>query len=222
VVGAQPFGGHGLSGTGPKAGGPIYMKRLLSRSPASWPQLPKGKAPPAALAFAKALRAGGRGELADLTEKLARGSRLGLEIELPGPVGERNLYALHGRGKVLCDAASEDSLLAQIACVFGSGNRAVLDGPLAANILARFPGLPLSRAEPRSHFAAALTDRRGEDLLELASRIAQREGPIVSLFRVDQETLRRDEALLDLLLEERSLCINTTAAGGNASLMSIG
>jgi RHH-type transcriptional regulator, proline utilization regulon repressor / proline dehydrogenase / delta 1-pyrroline-5-carboxylate dehydrogenase len=34
VVGVQPFGGHGLSGTGPKAGGPLYVQRLLSqRSP---------------------------------------------------------------------------------------------------------------------------------------------------------------------------------------------
>src|SRR6185503_20968691 len=33
VVGVQPFGGHGLSGTGPKAGGPLYVRRLLSRCP---------------------------------------------------------------------------------------------------------------------------------------------------------------------------------------------
>ena len=28
VVGVQPFGGEGLSGTGPKAGGPNYLMRL--------------------------------------------------------------------------------------------------------------------------------------------------------------------------------------------------
>ncbi len=33
VVGVQPFGGHGLSGTGPKAGGPLYVHRLLSQRP---------------------------------------------------------------------------------------------------------------------------------------------------------------------------------------------
>ena len=33
VVGVQPFGGHGLSGTGPKAGGPLYVHRLLSKRP---------------------------------------------------------------------------------------------------------------------------------------------------------------------------------------------
>ena len=28
VVGVQPFGGEGLSGTGPKAGGPHYLARF--------------------------------------------------------------------------------------------------------------------------------------------------------------------------------------------------
>jgi RHH-type proline utilization regulon transcriptional repressor/proline dehydrogenase/delta 1-pyrroline-5-carboxylate dehydrogenase len=28
VVGVQPFGGEGLSGTGPKAGGPHYLQRF--------------------------------------------------------------------------------------------------------------------------------------------------------------------------------------------------
>jgi RHH-type proline utilization regulon transcriptional repressor/proline dehydrogenase/delta 1-pyrroline-5-carboxylate dehydrogenase len=30
VVGVQPFGGHGLSGTGPKAGGPNYLMRFVT------------------------------------------------------------------------------------------------------------------------------------------------------------------------------------------------
>lgn len=33
VVGVQPFGGEGLSGTGPKAGGPLYLYRLLAARP---------------------------------------------------------------------------------------------------------------------------------------------------------------------------------------------
>lgn len=35
VVGVQPFGGEGLSGTGPKAGGPLYLYRLLANRPES-------------------------------------------------------------------------------------------------------------------------------------------------------------------------------------------
>jgi len=30
VVGVQPFGGSGLSGTGPKAGGPHYLPRFAN------------------------------------------------------------------------------------------------------------------------------------------------------------------------------------------------
>ena len=30
VVGTQPFGGSGLSGTGPKAGGPNYLRRFAT------------------------------------------------------------------------------------------------------------------------------------------------------------------------------------------------
>jgi Delta 1-pyrroline-5-carboxylate dehydrogenase len=30
VVGVRPFGGHGLSGTGPKAGGPHYLPRFAT------------------------------------------------------------------------------------------------------------------------------------------------------------------------------------------------
>lgn len=38
VVGVQPFGGEGLSGTGPKAGGPHYLNRLCT-VPHDWPAL---------------------------------------------------------------------------------------------------------------------------------------------------------------------------------------
>ena len=56
VVGVQPFGGHGLSGTGPKAGGPLYVRRLLSQRPplrwtawrASWPVRSASATPTAA------------------------------------------------------------------------------------------------------------------------------------------------------------------------------
>ena len=30
IVGSQPFGGEGLSGTGPKAGGPRYLHRFAT------------------------------------------------------------------------------------------------------------------------------------------------------------------------------------------------
>ena len=50
VVGVQPFGGEGLSGTGPKAGGPNYLWRFVR------PQALPGR-PAAASALPEALAA---------------------------------------------------------------------------------------------------------------------------------------------------------------------
>ncbi|MGO9740696.1 MAG: bifunctional proline dehydrogenase/L-glutamate gamma-semialdehyde dehydrogenase PutA [Roseiarcus sp.] len=220
VVGVQPFGGHGLSGTGPKAGGPLYLKRL-AHTPSGFPDLPAGRPPEAALRFAEGLRAAGRNYLADWVETLARASRCGLEIEFPGPVGERNVYQLGGRLGVLCDAASEYALIAQIGCALAAGSHAIVDGLAADAVASALPGLGIERATPESRFDAALTDRTGDALIAFAMALARRPGPIVSLYRVDLGAIERDEAPLDLLLRERSLCVNTTAAGGNASLMSM-
>ncbi len=40
MVGVQPFGGQGLSGTGPKAGGPMYLRRFAAYRPAGDPAQP--------------------------------------------------------------------------------------------------------------------------------------------------------------------------------------
>ena len=142
-----------------------------------------------------------------------------------GPVGERNLYTLEARGAVLCDASSEATLIAQIACTLATGNRALLRGAPAAALVAALPrGLSdrIALAGADERYDAALCDREGAALTELLAELAQRKGPITSVFRVSAERLRQGEAPpLDFLLGERSLCVNTAAAGGNASLMTI-
>jgi RHH-type proline utilization regulon transcriptional repressor/proline dehydrogenase/delta 1-pyrroline-5-carboxylate dehydrogenase len=226
TVGVQPFGGHRLSGTGPKAGGPLYLKRLVARAPAAWPPLPAGVPDAAAKAFAGFLAQRGEAELAALCERIVGESRLGVSIELPGPVGEKNVYALEPRGAVLCDAADEASMIVQIACALATGNRALLRGASAAGLAAAAPE-PLRRRvavyATADRADAALTDRAGAALVAFADEIARRDGPIAAVFRVTADALRRGEpAPLDFLINERSVCINTTAAGGNASLMTIG
>ncbi|MCQ8895262.1 bifunctional proline dehydrogenase/L-glutamate gamma-semialdehyde dehydrogenase PutA [Limnobacter humi] len=47
VVGSQPFGGRGLSGTGPKAGGPLMLPFLMHR--AEWSLVQAASAPPGLL-----------------------------------------------------------------------------------------------------------------------------------------------------------------------------
>ena len=226
VVGVQPFGGRGLSGTGPKAGGPLYLKRLLVQAPADWPELPAVRPIAAALRFADFVAARGDEELAALCVRIAEASRCGVSLELPGPVGERNLYALEPRGAVLCVAASEAAMLAEIACALATGNRALLRGASAATLVEALPAELRERvavAAAGDRCDAALADREGVALTGLLAELARRDGPIVPVFRVSVERLRRGEAPpLDFLLSERSLSVNTTAAGGNASLMTIG
>jgi RHH-type proline utilization regulon transcriptional repressor/proline dehydrogenase/delta 1-pyrroline-5-carboxylate dehydrogenase len=119
----------------------------------------------------------------------------GLPDELPGPVGERNTWRLRPKGTILCVASDPVELQAQIDMVGSAGNRATqeVDDP---------------------NVRAALFAGSREELLTLARRLAAREGPIVPIHLAPY----RFESLVD----EVSLSINTAAAGGNASLMTIG
>src|SRR4051812_43239097 len=109
TVGVQPFGGSGLSGTGPKAGGPLYLGRLLGIPPQTALRGLDGAGPALATARAYAdwLRENGREAEADRVVGYLSRSALGAQVELPGPVGERNVYALRPRGHVAALARTE-------------------------------------------------------------------------------------------------------------------
>jgi RHH-type proline utilization regulon transcriptional repressor/proline dehydrogenase/delta 1-pyrroline-5-carboxylate dehydrogenase len=226
VVGVQPFGGHGLSGTGPKAGGPLYLKRLLSAAPADWPDLGQTTAPPTALRFCAWLASHGREKLATRCAAIADSSRLGATVELPGPVGEQNVYSLHRRGAVLCHADSEEAAIVQTACALSTGNRAVLAGSAGR---ALFDALPrtlradIGLAEPSTTTDVVLTDCEGETLLGVLRDVSSKNGSIASVFSLSSARFLLGENWpLDGLMNEKVVTVNTTAAGGNASLMSIG
>jgi len=213
VVGVQPFGGHGLSGTGPKAGGPLYLRRLLARHPAETGLV--GTASGAGGDWREWL--GQRGRAAPVAEVPH-----GVVMELAGPVGERNLYALEPRGRVLCVAADEAGLLRQIGTVLAAGCVAVLpaDAP-PSDILVELPASLRRSIVPADGgaVAAVLHDGPPDELLGLLGAMADREGPIVAV----HGTVPGSERYAgEWLLRERSISTNTAAAGGNANLMSIG
>ena len=54
-------------------------------------------------------------------------SPLGARVELKGPVGERNVYALRPRGRIAAVAASQSAALIQIGAILATGNDAVVD-----------------------------------------------------------------------------------------------
>ena len=115
--------------------------------------------------------------------------------ELPGPVGERNTYGERPKGTILCIARDAAERAAQQAAAKAMGNR-VTDDPAAP------------------HLVAALFAGSPEDLRALNQRLAAREGPIVPVYVAPYP--------VEFLGAEVSLSVNTAAAGGNASLMTIG
>jgi RHH-type proline utilization regulon transcriptional repressor/proline dehydrogenase/delta 1-pyrroline-5-carboxylate dehydrogenase len=221
VVGVQPFGGRGLSGTGPKAGGPLYLGRLVESDGPALPAGP-GTPDPALLAFIDWLDRSGEVSATATARVYAEQSPLGLERMLPGPVGERNLYALHPRGTILLMPATPAGLYQQIAATLATGN----DGLLADMALPEdlpFSVLARLSSPPDRPIASALIEGGPDRLLAALAEVAARPGPIPLVQTASPADCAGGPAWrMEWLVEEVSTSINTTASGGNASLMALG
>ena len=234
VVGVQPFGGEGLSGTGPKAGGPLYLYRLLSRRPdhvllqamadGSEPNVP-GRTTDGPL---KSLMEWAGGRFASLSESCSTFAALVPAAEakvLAGPTGERNIYRIAPRSSVLCLASRDEDRLVQLAGVLAVGSRAIW--PLeAARLLHRLPADVQTHVALASDwrakavkFDAVLLHGTVDELAKVQQHLAEREGPVIGVERFDAGG---NSIAMERLVIERAMSINTAAAGGNASLMTIG
>jgi RHH-type proline utilization regulon transcriptional repressor/proline dehydrogenase/delta 1-pyrroline-5-carboxylate dehydrogenase len=230
VVGVQPFGGHGLSGTGPKAGGPLYLSRLLASRPARHPLAGAGAPPAAASAYRDWLGNLGRKDEAAHVERYIAASLAGTVKDLAGPVGERNTYVIQPRGLVACLAQTESGLLLQVGAVLATGNKALVQAPALKPILAGLPiGLkPLVSATDdwtsAGPVAAVLFEGDSDALKTINQQAAGLAGPIVPVYGIDRDALAAggEDYPLEWLVTERSISTNTAAAGGNASLIAMG
>jgi RHH-type proline utilization regulon transcriptional repressor/proline dehydrogenase/delta 1-pyrroline-5-carboxylate dehydrogenase len=236
VVGSQPFGGEGLSGTGPKAGGPTYVQRfrktqtqtLPSESTGNidneelqvlidginrrqWPVLDKPEGTIASVIAALGL---------DLNPEYSPDIR-----EMPGPTGESNQLSIHPRGLVLCLGPSRDVALAQAISALAQGNTVVMVAPGITDALDIFQKQRL----PVGGIEGILTPQVLSQVNDYEAVLSQAETPILQQYRC--ALAEREGALLPLITEtdaaerlviERHLCIDTTAAGGNASLIAAG
>ena len=234
VVGVQPFGGERLSGTGPKAGGPLYLHRLLRQTPG--PQLTGERRDDRAAPLRQLidwLKADSATLLPDsqrhlLIDRLARYERetpLPLRIDLPGPAGEDNSLSFAPRGALLGSARSIAVALHQLGAALATGNRLALADESQARLLGG--ALPSELREwlvPKAdamagELGAALFEEEGERTAgiadELRRSLAQRPGPIVSIVEA------APAYALEYLVVERTLSVNTTAAGGNTHLMTL-
>jgi len=201
VVGMQPFGGEGLSGTGPKAGGPLYLWRLVE---GGLPALPP--------------------EYATVRKGLC-------VTALPAPAGEANTYRLTPRGSVLCCAATESGAHAQLAACLATGNRAVFvqnEASLALAASCSFEQrerLELISGDPFGPSwacQAALFEGGADELMRFNRSVAALEGPIVAVQGLSTKALAQGARYAqECLVRECSVSINTAAAGGNASLLAM-
>jgi RHH-type proline utilization regulon transcriptional repressor/proline dehydrogenase/delta 1-pyrroline-5-carboxylate dehydrogenase len=241
VVGVQPFGGEGLSGTGPKAGGPLYLYRLLSTRPQdaiekSFVRSDALSAPDTRLREVlgkplQSLKAWAASQqqtdLDTLCSQYAEQSQSGITRQLAGPTGERNSYAILPREHVLCLADDENDLLIQLAAVLAVGGSAVwpetdISKPLRArlpkDVQARIKLIP-DWTKDEVAIDAVLHHGDSDQLRAICQQIAQRSGAIVG---VNGLSHGETNVPLERLVIERALSVNTAAAGGNASLMTIG
>ena len=216
VVGSQPFGGMGLSGTGPKAGGPNYLSRFL-KTPSSLPI-----APTVLVASAKHITASqvrvALGKLPPVTATMQR------QKALPGPTGESNVLFYVPKGNILILGADEDSVAAIAQRALAAGNAVLvvalvpalnLAATLAENPAYRFLHGWLAPAELKKlRDIAVVVQLNPDDKRETRQALAAQDGAIVPMLSAEEAL-----TLTTAFVHEKHLCINTTAAGGNAELM---
>lgn len=199
VVGAQPFGGEGLSGTGPKAGGPRYLPRFAA---ASGPQF---DLPPLT-------RIAARAEVEAALAALPRVTELPLASQtMPGPTGESNVLSVYARGRVLCLGPTLDAAMQQAEAARSQGCAAlvVVPGARSANAIDGY----IERTDLAliEGFDAVAAWSSSDDQRAIRKALAARDGAILPLFTESDFAPR--------CVHERHVCIDTTAAGGNVSLL---
>ena len=166
--------------------------------------------------------------LVAVCDALAAGSPLGAADALPGPTGERNTYALVPRHAILAVAGETGDRLFQLAHVLAAGARAIWPADAAAQRLHReLPAdvrarINLVQAPLDAEFELALVQAEADTIRDWSRLLADRPGAVVTLHARAPGERKAGAYPLEWLLVERSVSVNTAAAGGNASLMTLG
>ena len=201
IVGSQPFGGEGLSGTGPKAGGPHYVPRFTK------PKYRNGshdtvtqKTPLVEMANVQKAISKAR---SNYTETLID------TLDLPGPTGESNRMSSVSRGVFLCLGPGPDLANAQAAAAKDNGCGAVRITPGTGMDVEGYlePGL----LHALEGFDGVCWSGDVETGRALRKTLSSREGAILPLVTDIKNSAS--------FCSERHVCVDTTASGGNAALL---
>jgi len=281
IVGVQPFGGRGLSGTGPKAGGPNYLTRLVKEKatpavcdPALITALTSDRQSTieASTLMSQAVSAEKEWRLSPLHSRIscvrqllaklahveivddladdlnltladARSQLIAIEKRmktpkvLPGPTGESNTIYLENRGNILCFADKEVSFhfwALSIVTALATGNTVItvvsdlfyeealafrdkfIATGAAKGVLqvAKLSNLEALLIHPS--LAGVVVDSASQCRAYMADKLAQRQGAILPV--ISSEYM---DNLIQRLLTEKTVSVDTTASGGNTSLMTM-
>jgi RHH-type proline utilization regulon transcriptional repressor/proline dehydrogenase/delta 1-pyrroline-5-carboxylate dehydrogenase len=190
IVGSQPFGGEGLSGTGPKAGGPDYLLRFYAPDRQHAPQQ---TSPQTSQEWAQ--------ESTGIDGQL-RGALVPPRVTtLPGPTGESNRLTNLARDPLYCAGPGTKNAEAQAQAVLALGGQAIVpDGSKSPEQIAAIKKI-----------SAVLFWGDPEQARKIDQALANRVGPIVPLICGLPDRAR--------VRTERHVCVDTTAAGGDAALL---
>lgn len=280
VVGVQPFGGQGLSGTGPKAGGPSYLYRLvkevetriepqpainlasretldpqlqsqmdlclqeMKQSAEVWRNVPVVKRAEMLKQITHLIQVGQGASEEQLTlqcQLLAEEALSSQEepTTLPGPTGELNQLFDEPRGVLVCISCDENSAASyrQVLAALITGNTVIhvtlgeapLTGPnlrrqlQKARLDAAYRQLQindeqaLTRLLMSESIAGVVVNDRGELARKVDGILSDRKGALLPLITesVGPTMLRR-------FVIEKVISTDTTASGGNATLLAMG
>lgn len=185
VVGCQPFGGHGLSGTGPKAGGLLYLSAF--------------------------------GQAKDDEAILGTHALL-------SPDGEENLYRISGDKRILCCGTNKMAILRAAGDAAKIGNEVII---AHKDISAKDFADDSTANIEFLHRAAKKTDLArvdaviwggdcNKDLTVLRRKAIATKDEVISFALTDSHQNSHHH----VLYREKHICTDTTAIGGNPSLLS--
>lgn len=155
VVGSQPFGGSGLSGTGPKAGGPDYLPRFHKSETLNIPK-PKGQSE---IDVGKAQTLIDARPATDTTTLAVK--------DCLGPTGESNRLSHFISGRTLCLGPNVELQMNLVSAAGGVGV------PL--------PNLKLDALESLDGFASVIHWGELDEQRAARQALARRAGPIIPL-----------------------------------------
>lgn len=242
VVGVQPFGGEGLSGTGPKAGGPLYLYKLLSNYPEEAIHVTLSKYVKITsenyidgqklleplhflISWAKKNQ---NHDLVNLCRYFLKLSVSNTTYLLPGPTGEQNTYSLSPRQGILCLADNQSDLLIQLAAIASIGSKALwLEEKLYRNTYTILPKEitniirfvnPQDIFDKNRLFDTILYHGDTSKMREICTKIANQSEIIIPVYGFSKG---QTKLFLERFILEKTLSINTTAVGGNTSLITL-